>query len=162
MHALTCCPRFATLVLRAGEIADRCLSCPYNTYNSANSSLSQDACAACPENTITRFPGTVSRDNCVAAPNFLLIDGEVAACTEGLNCSAPATVLSQLQVTPGYWRASRNTANVRKCTITARCAGGGFARNTSDANAMCAPGHHGPYCAVWYVVKRAHAQCTPL
>ena len=112
----------------------------------------------------------------------------VVPCPSAFNCTTDAVTMETLELRPGFWRAAHSTFNARPCPNEAWCHGGPMysvaqvaaaqsalqsgdpqeatednIRASHPANALCAPGHHGPYCSVcmdrWYKVSDICTRC---
>jgi hypothetical protein len=83
-------------------------------------------------------------------------------CIDGADCRTIGSTLAFLQLAPGYWRASSNTTDVRKCWLAEACVNNNTlsrtaaTRRTTDTAAIdqvksndvgdiyCADGYKGP------------------
>ncbi|KAJ1633084.1 hypothetical protein T492DRAFT_867384 [Pavlovales sp. CCMP2436] len=65
------------------------------------------------------------------------------SCTGAVNCGSMGLTLHTLNLKPGYWRRSRDTADIRLCMLGDGACTGGVGAGIDE---YCAPFHYGPYC----------------
>eukprot|EP00512_Aurantiochytrium_limacinum_P010756 CAMPEP_0171563396 /NCGR_PEP_ID=MMETSP0960-20121227/15633_1 /TAXON_ID=87120 /ORGANISM="Aurantiochytrium limacinum, Strain ATCCMYA-1381" /LENGTH=1332 /DNA_ID=CAMNT_0012116511 /DNA_START=190 /DNA_END=4188 /DNA_ORIENTATION=- len=155
------CEPGAERVPAAEDGSYECEYCPRGSYV-------EDAtvgCIQCPNDLLTTRGKATSVDDCFAPAGYYSTTDEngdivVYPCVTGMNCSSVGESLEVLDILPGYWRASRDSASIYACEVAARCVGGdGSLKNTSSNSSnrrmlsaytntlYCAEGHMGPFCA---------------
>lgn len=135
--AIDCSAGFSQSVViqTDGTLGITCLACPANQIKT---SAGTDGCVSCPV-------GFQSSDglNCVC-PAYSILDSAGTGCEDcplGGDCSVAGANVTNLDIEPGYWRASSLTTDIRVCYNFDACVGG-----TVDTE-YCATGYDGPYCA---------------
>ena len=154
------------------------IACSENTYNPEPRSGKQTDCLRCPERTNTlELDARTSEDDCscnqgyyYAPANFTVGRDECVArcctCPVGTGCDYGSITLAALPVSPGFFRLSNDSVDVRRCPDAATncsalsecswtssgCAGG----RSED---LCHPGLTGAFCRSciepYYFYKRA-------
>jgi len=156
------------------EFTRTCSECPPGQYkDAAGNTLCKQCADLGAADLTTTAPGASSEEDCVCpASRFRTTDddGDVhcdACDSVSMNCSAAGSRLDALMLKPGFWRASADTTDVRRCPIPEACVGGdGEAADATPARSSlvasrrsgggaaaaavnyCAPHHTGPYCAL--------------
>ena len=136
------------------------VECVLGFYQPHYGAKSQGACIICPERSTTLHPAAASKDECVCKPHYYnpTTNGSYAGCLPcpvGTDCgSVHAILISDLPVSPGYWRPSKMSTDVRRCSD----AGSGCPQHTGcpngtsgcrggrDSEDSCAPGLRGTFC----------------
>eukprot|EP00903_Cladosiphon_okamuranus_P017291 g15933.t1 len=105
------------------------------------------------ENTEEGGPNKRFEAVCFDCPDWIecsgctITRGEVKpVCEEPLEHTTavgPGVTLETLTIAGGYWRATKESENVRACYNADACVGG-----QTGAEGYCSPGYKGPYCAV--------------
>ena len=135
----------------AGLVVD----CPVNTYNNLTGQEFATACQQCPDfSTTAGMLGATSSTDCVCMAGFYTqtLDGNVYTAGDcvrcpahGTLCSMPGLNMAELTVSPGWWRISNTSVDVRRCADADReqsgCTGG------PEAGA-CHPSLTGPFCVL--------------
>ena len=136
--------------------AGRRVPCVADQYNPNAAADDQSFCLPCPAESFTQGEGTVSLSGCMCkAGYFARWQGETLTCETcpiGSNCTAPAQTLEALSLNEGFWRASPNTTDVRRCqgftlgSVCAGCIGEGCVPGLSHQ--YCREGLTGPMCGL--------------
>ena len=130
------------------------IACPAGTFSAQRGMGDESACAQCtigyycPEgaasptkcedigdSTGTSLPGAKSSAECVCTAGSVGTNatGEYTclACYEGAVCDEPGTIVTSMQVLPGYWRVNDQTEKVHACPTASSCIGWTAACDTS-------------------------------
>lgn len=127
-------------------------------------------CAALDPSSTTEHAGAIGQASCSCSKGFFLAtatSGVCEACPAGAtSCAEIGSTLASLELTPGHWRLSESTADIRDCTggmrvgpdVRTGTGTGTAAGNTtriittcrggSDSSDYCAAGLAGPLCRV--------------
>jgi len=122
--------------------------CPKGTWNNLTGQEDSSKCNACPmpERMTTLHEGTSSVEDCICVFSFYK-EPESGRCSPcpipGSDCSTMGTTLATMPLHAGYWRAGRNSSNVRPCPDAFKVDGSGC---TGKAEAPCRTGLAGIYC----------------
>jgi len=150
------------------EFGRDCVPCPVGQYkDAAGNTLCRQCADLGAADLTTAEAGASSVDDCICPAGLFRADGKEGgdvsckACDAvSMDCSAGGASLESLVLRPGFFRASSNTTDVRRCPIPEACVGGDgttpapgnalAAANGTEAAVVnyCAPHHMGPYCAL--------------
>ena len=153
--------------------------CPLNTYNPLEDQDFATACIRCPVDSGTRSANSTSRDQCVCNDRYYdanashAVDRDLsiamtaagkgpttmtaavvtcAVCPVGVDCSERGSTLQSLPLSPGYYRLSTSSVDVRRCPdASAGCSTSQCAASTSGcvgggAAFPCAANLTGTFC----------------
>jgi hypothetical protein len=153
------------LTCDAGQAPDTsdgttCVDCPAGRYSVAGSSVCYDcpagsfslspglaSCSSCPDDT---YSATGSSTCTLCRRHFYLTLDEKSCkpCPGGTVCPLDGGgKVETLQLKPGYWRSSIDSAVVYQCPNCADACMGGVLVATDDSDASCEKGYYGPLCA---------------
>ena len=127
-------------------------SCRDNSYNPVWGGASQLACQTCPHTSNAKAASNSSADCVCPAETFAstraAIDGsfECKRAPAGTDSSEPGNELATLRLRVGYWRISRDAADVRRCPDAEFGNGSACAGGAGEHQALCRDGLHGIYC----------------
>ena len=148
-------------------ISGRRFSCRTGSYNEQAGGGAQISCTPCPALSSSRVAANSSSD-CKCPIDFFaahLLRANTSAraaqsshagfecqrAPAGTNCSTPGTELLVLPLREGYWRISKEAADVRRCPDadlgnSSACAGG-TGEASGPTGAYCREGLHGIFCS---------------
>ena len=114
---------------RGGVVGVDCAPCPPDTYKADRS---PERCQRCPELTIQPRTGSTA---CLCKAGHVDVSNATEAiacalCPLGAICTASGVELASMRLSPGYWRPSAGSVDVRQCLDAAINA----ATNCSSAN----------------------------